>query len=152
MQPKNRNRILALDVGLKRIGLAISDEMKIIASPLENVGAEKSLETTIEKVVAHIEMLKKERHYVIEKIVVGLPLKLDGSESDITQHARAFFGLLSQKASCAVELFDERLTSVQADRALQEFDFTRKKRAQFVDRVSASILLQSYLDRRGHCL
>jgi putative Holliday junction resolvase len=143
-----KTRILAIDYGRVRIGLALSDEQKIIASPLENLLAEKELAKTVAKISSHIDSLEKEKRCKIEEIVIGLPLKMDGKDSETTALVRAFYELLKTAVTVPVQLFDERLTSVQADRALKELQLTRKKRAQFVDRTSAIILLQSYLEKR----
>ncbi|MDB6082040.1 MAG: putative HoLLiday junction resolvase, partial [Chlamydiia bacterium] len=85
----------------------------------------------------------------IETIVVGLPLKMNATDSKTTEHARRFADTLKQLGNWPVELFDERLTTVQAERSLKEGSFSRKKRAQLVDSVSAVILLQNYLQIRG---
>ncbi len=147
MQPqKKRSRILAVDVGLKRIGLAISDEQKIIASPLENLLAAEAIKPTIQRLLASVEKIKTEKGCEIEEIVIGLPLKMNGTESTTTEHVRRFAAALKENTIITVHLLDERLTSVQAERMLMDANFTRKKRAQFVDRVSAVILLQCYLD------
>jgi putative holliday junction resolvase len=142
-------RILGVDFGLARIGLAISDKQHIIASPLENITVGVNQEGTIEKFLKELEKLRHEKNYDISLIVVGLPLKFDGTDSTTTSHVRSFVEKLKEKCPIAVVLFDERLTSVQADRTLLEVQFTRKKRAQFIDRISATILLQSYLDKIG---
>ncbi len=142
-----KGRILGVDFGLKRIGLAISDPLKVIASPLENVEAGHTVESSAKKLVAHLETLKKEKGYHIEAIVIGLPLHMNGAESDRSSLVRAFKEHVASLSGLPVELFDERLSSVQADRALMESGFSRKKRAQVVDRVSAQIVLQTYLSR-----
>lgn len=152
MQPKKSKRTLSIDVGLRRIGLAISDMQKIIASPLENIEGFSDVKKTVSSVVHFIEKLSKEKGYEIDEIVVGLPLKMNGTSSDITDHVKQFAALLQEKVTYTVHLFDERLTSVQAERSLMEGNFTRKKRAQFVDRVSAVLLLQSFLTSRPNTL
>ena len=144
-----RKRILAIDLGRARIGLALSDESKIIASPLLNLEAEREMPKTVGKVVQQIKQIEQEKKCEIEEVVVGLPLKMNGTDSDTTAFVRQFHEALQQVVGIPVTLFDERLTSIQADRALMEFDFTRKKRAQFVDRMSAVILLQCYLEKRS---
>ena len=138
-------RVLGVDIGLKRVGLALSDTQKIIASPLENLIVSQDLIHSVGVFVAFLEKLP----YALEAIVVGLPLKMDGSDSTMTSHVRQFVKLLQEKVEIPVELMDERLSSVQADRSLMSANFTRKKRAQFVDRVSAVIMLRCYLDKRS---
>jgi len=144
-----KTRVLGIDFGLARIGLAISDPLRVIASPLENLAATHSLEKTVEALVAYIAKLKSDKGYSIGEIVVGLPLHMDGSESERSQIVRQFASLLESKAELKVQLLDERLSSVQADRALMETGFSRKKRAQVVDRVSAVIILQTFLNQKA---
>ena len=141
-----RKRILGVDFGHARIGLALSDESQIIASPLENLVVRN--QNPADVFAAFLAKLIKEKGYSIEVIVVGLPLLMSGKDSQTTADARKFVDELRAKISTPIELFDERLTSVQADRLLIEADFTRKKRASFVDRVSATLLLQGFLDKR----
>lgn len=142
-------RILAIDLGRARIGLALSDEQKIIASALPNIEAAKEMPKTVERVLNAIQQISAEKKCEIEEIVVGLPLKMNGTDSDTTAFVRQFHAAMKEATPIPIVLLDERLTSIQADRALMEFDFTRKKRAQFVDRLSAAILLQCYLERRA---
>jgi putative holliday junction resolvase len=142
-EKRKRARILGVDYGLKRIGLALSDESKIIASPLETLTVSGNLETVIKAFLERIKI------YELEVIVIGLPLKLNRTDSQTTEHVRKFAEELQKQIAIPIELFDERLTTVQADRALMEADFSRKKRAQLIDRLSAVILLQNYLDMKG---
>ena len=146
---KPSGRILAVDFGLARIGLAISDVRRIIATPLSNLLSTKDVKKAAIILKEHLEILKKDHGYDIEEIVVGLPLMLNGQDSDATKQVRLFTSSLQEIVPIPVHLFDERLTSVQADRSLREGNFTRKKRAQFVDRISAVILLQVYLDYKA---
>ena len=149
---KNRKRILAIDFGLKRIGLAISDEQKIIASPLPNLEASYNNEKTVDALFVYLEKLKTEKGYEIEEFLVGMPLKMNGKDSSTTTSTRAFIEALKQKTELQVSVLDERLTSVQAERALMDANFSRKKRAALVDSVSAVILLQCHLDLKGRTL
>jgi putative Holliday junction resolvase len=142
-----KGRVLAVDFGLKRIGLALSDPMQIIASPLENLEAGTSLEKSAEKLVSFLDELKGKGKAVTE-IVIGLPRHMDGSESERSGQVRQFADVLKTKIELHIALLDERLTSVQADRSLQESGFSRKKRSEIVDRVSAVILLQTYLSQK----
>lgn len=141
----NATRILALDIGRKRIGVAISDPQKIIASSLDNIVASPKIETTIEKLAQFLNNLMKEKKCEIEKIIVGLPLNMSGSDSETTTYVRHFVALLQAAITIPVQLFDERLTTVQAERALMDVGFTRRRRSELVDGASAVILLQSYL-------
>jgi len=137
---------MSVDFGHARIGLALSDESQIIASPLENLLTHGKNPADV--FATFFEKLIHEKGYIIERIVVGLPLLMSGKDSSITTDARKFVDELRLKISVPIELFDERLTSVQADRLLMLADYTRKRRASLVDRVSATLLLQSWLDKR----
>jgi putative Holliday junction resolvase len=143
-----KGRVLGVDFGLKRIGLALSDPLQVIASPLENLEAKNSLKETAKALAAHIIALKKEKGEITQ-IVIGLPLHMDGRDSERSGLVREFSELLKAETNLPVALLDERLSSVQAERALIETGYTRKKRAQVVDRVSAVIILQTYLSRQG---
>jgi putative holliday junction resolvase len=149
LKQKKRKRVLAVDVGLARIGLAISDEQKIIATPLTTLQVKANPKESVSLLVKEIEKLSLEKGYEIDEIIIGLPLRMDGSESKTTTYVRGFAEALKDKTTIAVRLFDERLTSIQAERSLMEANFSRKKRAQFVDQVSAVILLQSFLATQG---
>lgn len=142
-------RIIGIDYGLKRIGLAYSDERKIIASPLVTLESEKKLEKTVEKLLAELGRHQNEHVYDIEKIVIGLPLMMSGKSGLIADEVKLFAALLAQASSISVETWDERLTSVQAERTLRDASLSRKKRSKIVDKVSAVIILQSYLDNQG---
>lgn len=144
-----KGRILAVDYGLKRIGLAISDPLKIIATALDNFPASHTRKATAAALAAHITQLKKEKGYEVVEIVLGLPLMMNGTESERSAEVREFATLLQEATNLPVHLFDERLSTVQATRALIETGYTRKKRAQVVDRVTAALILQTYLSRTG---
>ncbi|MBS0655981.1 MAG: Holliday junction resolvase RuvX [Verrucomicrobia bacterium] len=138
-------RILAIDFGFKRVGIAISDPMQIIASPYETIPGSYDTAKAADTILALLEKLKTERKYEISDIVIGLPLNMNGSDSERTVAVRAFAKALQEKSSLPIHLFDERLTTVQAERALKEGRYTRKQRTSVVDTVSAVILLQTYL-------
>lgn len=133
-------RIVAIDYGMVRIGLALSDERKIIASPLMILIAEKKMEHTVSK------LLKELGGYQIEEIVIGMPLLMNGKQGLLADEVKAFIEILKQQTSIPVITWDERLTTVQAERSMREGGMTRKQRSKVVDTVSAVILLQSYLD------
>ncbi len=134
-------RIVGLDFGTVRIGVAVSDERHILARPLG------ILHNTPEFAKRLSELLKKEG--AIDKIVVGLPLKLSGQDSAMTEAARKFAKELEESSKLPVELWDERLTSALIERSLSDAGVKRKERAQMSDTLSAVIILQSYLDRKG---
>ena len=142
-------RSLGIDYGSARIGLALSDERKIIASPLLTLKGECKVEKTVEKLMAELEKHQKEHQYVIDEIIIGMPLLMSGKVGLIADEVKHFIEVLKQHTCINIITWDERLTSVQADRSLRESAMTRKKRSKVVDIVSAAILLQSYLDTRG---
>lgn len=142
-------RILGIDYGMKRIGLALSDETHLIASPLKTFQASHKLEETIRGLVKELEQDQKDKKYTLKEIVVGLPLKMSGTMSFISDEVALFADKLAEAISTPVITWDERLTSVQAERAMMEGSFSRKKRTQKLDQVSAVIILQNYLDSKN---
>jgi putative Holliday junction resolvase len=142
-------RYLGIDFGLARVGIALSDETKIIASPLKVMPASKKLEETVIKLTNEITELSKLNRCQITKIIIGLPLKMSGKQSMMSDEVRHFADLLGKHTGIEIVLWDERLSTLQADRALREFDLNRKKRAAVVDAVTASIILQAYLDSQS---
>ena len=135
-------RILALDHGTKRIGIAISDELKMIAQPLEFALAEP-----FAKFLARLMELIRERE--VEMILVGLPRNMDGSYGPAAMKVQEFVAVLKDAVAIPIKLWDERLTSAQANRFLIEGNVRRDKRKEKVDKTAAAILLQSYLDSLG---
>ncbi|MCB1109677.1 MAG: Holliday junction resolvase RuvX [Chlamydiia bacterium] len=135
-------RVLGIDFGMKRIGIARSDPMKMIASPLKTIVAGKTLEETADLVV-------KECNDV-ETIVLGLPLLLSGEDSDTTTRVREFAAILEKKSGLPLILWDERLTSKQIEKLMIEDNVSRKKRTQHLDTLSATLILQNYLDGVSH--
>jgi len=134
---------------MARIGLAFSDEQKIIAMPLMTLKTEKKLEGTVNKLHKELETHQKTFQYTIDEIVVGLPLLLSGKSGLLADEVKHFIEQLKKSTQTPIILWDERLTSVQADRALRESSMTRKQRSKHVDSVAAVILLQSYLDHHN---
>ncbi|MGD0058173.1 MAG: Holliday junction resolvase RuvX [Verrucomicrobiia bacterium] len=132
-------RILGVDYGHKRIGLALSDESGTIAQPLDYIDGGAAARVSLELV-----RLCAERK--IGKIVVGIPLRLDGTPSEQTERTLVFIAELRRVATIPVAQWDERLTSVQAARALLEGNVRRSERKQKIDKLAAQIMLQSYLD------
>lgn len=135
-------RLLALDVGAKRIGLAVSDPLGITAQGLETLHR-KNKRTDLEKLALVI------RDYNVAEIVVGYPLRMSGSASAQTGHVEAFAQEMEKKFGLPVHRWDERLTSVQAGRVLRESNISIEKRAKAVDRLAAVLILQSFLDHRS---
>ena len=133
------SRILALDLGKKRIGLAISDPLGITAQGLPNlVRARKRTD------LAALEQLVRERQ--VGLILMGNPINMRGDEGRQSAWVREFAQALEKRTGLPVKLWDERLTSVEANRVLRSSGISIEKRAAAVDRLSAVILLQSYLD------
>ena len=137
-----RERILALDVGARRIGLAISDPLGITAQGLETL-QRTSKRADLEYLEAII--LKND----VREIVVGHPLRLSGSASAQTAKVEEFAEQLRQRFQLPVHLWDERLTSAQAQRVLRESGISIHKRGQAVDRMAAVLILQSFLDSQS---
>lgn len=132
--------ILAVDYGDVRTGLAVCDPLEMLASP---VGVLR--QTDAEQLCAEIAEIAAERK--VERIVLGLPKNMDGTEGFRAESCRAFADLLAKKTGLSVELQDERLTTVSAHRALNMTDTRGKKRKAVVDAVSAVIILEDYLRR-----
>jgi putative Holliday junction resolvase len=133
---------LGLDIGSKRIGIALSDELTITAQPLEVLSAKTS-----EQDAKHIVGLVNQ--YAVSEIVVGMPFNMDGSAGTQAQKVREFIALLSTMISIPVLEWDERLSTVAADRILLEADLSRSKRRKLVDKIAAVLILQGYLDNRS---
>jgi putative Holliday junction resolvase len=132
-------RILALDPGTKRIGVAISDEMRMIAAPLEFIPAEP-----FATLLARLQQLIVERE--VSLVLVGLPRNMDGSYGPAARKVQEFVALLNEALAVPIKTWDERLTSAQANRLLIQAHVRRDQRKNKVDQTAAAILLQSYLD------
>jgi putative Holliday junction resolvase len=137
--PSLKPRILALDLGKKRIGMAISDPLGITAQGLPNL-----VRTTKRADLAELTRQVVEREVAL--ILIGNPMHMNGVEGRQSAWAREFADALSERANCPVRMWDERLTTVEASRVLRSSGISIEKRARAVDRLSAVILLQSYLD------
>lgn len=132
------SRILALDYGTKRIGVALSDELGWTAQPLETFERR-----TLERDIAHIAGLV--RSHEVARVVLGFPLQLDGRQGPAVEAMREFAGKLEAGVTVPLVLWDERMTTKAAEDLLIAADVSRKKRKGAVDRIAAAILLQSYL-------
>jgi len=132
-------RILALDHGTVRIGVALSDELKMIATPLEFIPAEP-----FANVLARLKQLIQEKE--VELILIGMPRNMNGSYGPAALKVQEFVGVLKETIAIPIKTWDERLTSAQANRFLIEANVRRDQRKQKVDKTAAAILLQSYLD------
>lgn len=132
---------MGLDIGDKRIGIALSDEGAVIASPRETLVRRGN-----RKDIAHVlELAGRED---VSEILVGMPLSLDGSVGPQAQKVGRFIEALRAETTIPVTTWDERLTTVGAERALLEENMSRAKRKQTVDRVAAALILQGYLDSK----
>lgn len=134
-------RVLAVDPGAKRVGLALSDPTGTIAQGLMTLDAEPH-----ETLPARLAAIAREKE--ARRILVGLPRRMDGSYGPEAKAARELAAQLRKEARLPVELVDERLTTVQAERALREGKMRAPARRQRVDRVAAALLLQSHLDHK----
>ena len=132
-------RILALDHGTKRIGVAVSDELKMIATPLEFISAEP-----FASVLDRLKQLIVEKE--IDLILIGMPRNMDGSYGPAALQVQEFIAVLKDAITVPIRAWDERLTSAQANRFLIAANVRRDKRKEKVDKTAAAILLQSYLD------
>lgn len=136
-------QILCLDIGMVRIGIAKSDELEIIASPLEVYKRTNSINNDA-KYIAKMVADKN-----IGEIVVGLPLKMDGSEGSSVEMVNEFIEKLKKFTSVPIILHDERFSTVSATNILLEGNVRREKRKDVVDKVAATIILQSFLDKKS---
>ena len=132
-------RILAIDYGTKRIGIALSDELKLIAQPLEYIPAEP-----VAAFLGRLGELIEQKE--VELILVGMPRNMDGTYGPAALKTREFVETLKSAVSVPIKTWDERLTSAQANRLLIAGGVRRDKRKEKVDKMAAAILLQSYLD------
>jgi putative holliday junction resolvase len=135
------NPILGIDLGRARIGLAISDELRLLAHPLKTIPANNTSLTQIAEIV---------RERKIDKVVVGIPRHMSGEIGDAANEALKFVDNLRNKLPCPVATWDERLTTVAAERALRDAGKKTRETRHVVDQVAAQMILQAYLDREGN--
>lgn len=137
-EPTSEERILGIDLGDKRVGLAISDPLGVTARPLETVDRQDLFERLANLIG---------RQNVVE-IVLGLPLNMDGTRGERAEEAERFAAELEERLHIPVVLYDERLTSVSAEKAMKEAGESPSRNKGRVDRISAALLLEGYLNRR----
>ena len=137
-------RIMGLDYGSKTVGVAISDELLLTAQAKEIIRRKE--ENKLRKTLARIEELIQE--YGVELIVLGLPLNMDQSESVRSILSGEFKDKLERRTSIPVIMWDERLTTVEADAIMDEVGIKKSERKEYVDMIAAQIILQDYLDNR----
>lgn len=132
-------RVLALDLGEARVGVALSDPLGMTAQPLEVIERWRLL-ARLREIIAE---------YEVQRIVVGYPLKLDGSEGPAAIAVKAATAEIEKETGLPVELWDERLTTAQANRMMIGGDVRRADRKSKIDKVAAALILQSYLDAKS---
>jgi len=131
---------LGLDLGTKTIGVALSDLSRTIASPMLTIPRTK-FQGDADRLIALI------AEHEIAAMILGLPLNMDGSEGPRCQSTRAFAVNLAKRTECAIAFWDERLSTVAAERVLIEADRSRARRKVLIDKVAAAFILQGALDR-----
>lgn len=134
-------RILGLDYGERRIGVAVSDEAGIIAMPLCKIQVRNR-----RQVLAEIRRICREKEVAI--IIVGMPLNMNGSRGPQAENVSVFVKQIGEHVNIPVETWDERLSSQMAERVLIDFDTSRSKRKGLIDKLAAQIVLQGYLDAK----
>jgi putative Holliday junction resolvase len=135
-------RVLGLDVGARRIGLAVTDPLGITAQGLETLERKNKKQD-----FAYLNRVLRE--YDVKEIVVGLPLRMSGEEGTQSEKIRIFAEQLGKKFGLPVHLWDERLTSAEANRFLRDSELSIEKRAKAVDRMAAVLILQGWMERNG---
>lgn len=135
-------RILGIDYGTRRVGVAISDPMAMLSTPL-------SVETvrSMEEAAAVVTRIARERS--VEKIVVGMPINMDGTKGAIALETETFIGLLKAVSGLPVATTDERLSTSLVERMLVDADVSRGRRKEVRDKLAAQVILQGYLDAQG---
>ncbi len=134
-------RTLGVDYGTVRLGIAVSDELGMIATGRETI----RVRSMKEAVAGTIEAIKT---YEAGRVVVGLPLNMDGSSSAMSEAVQVFVAKLGAEIDVPIETWDERLTSQEAERVLIEADVSRTRRRKVIDKMAAQAILQSWLDAR----
>ena len=135
-------RVMGLDYGSKTVGVAISDALKITAQGIETI--ERKEENKLRKTLARIEELAKE--YEVESIVLGLPKNMNNTMGERAEKTLEFQKMLERRTGLTVILWDERLTTVEAERTLIESKVRREERKKYIDKIAAVFILQGYLD------
>ena len=139
-------RIMGLDFGSKTVGVAISDSLLVTAQGVEIIRRKE--ENKLRQTLARIEELILE--YEVREIVLGCPKNMNGTEGVRVELTEEFKDKLERRTGLPVIMWDERLTTVAADRAMIEAGVRRENRKEYVDKIAATLILQGYLDRRGN--
>lgn len=138
-------RIMGLDFGSKTVGVAVSDALLLTAQGVEIIRRKE--ENKLRRTLARIETLIQE--YEVEELVLGMPKHMNGTEGVRAELTEEFKEKLERRTGLPVFLWDERLTTVSADRTMMEAGIRRENRKEYVDMLAAVFILQGYLDRRG---
>lgn len=138
-------RAIGLDFGSKTVGVAISDPLGVTAQGIEII--RRTSENKLRKTLARIEELIKE--YGVDTIVLGLPKNMNNTLGDRAEKSLEFKGMLERRTGLPVVMWDERLTTVEANRTLIEGNIRRENRKQYMDQLAAVLILQGYLDSEG---
>lgn len=138
-------RIMGLDYGTKTVGVAVSDPLGITAQAVETVTRKD--ENKLRKTLARIESLATE--YGVEKFVIGFPKNMNNDIGERAEKALEFGEMLKRRTGIGIVMWDERLTTVEAERTLMESGVRRENRKQYVDQIAAVFILQGYLDSLG---
>lgn len=146
-------RVLGLDYGTKTVGVAVSDPLEITAQPLETI--ERKSAGKLRQTLARIEAIIEEygaagQQEKIEKIVLGYPKNMNNTEGDRCEAAVSFKNDLERRTGLEVVLWDERLTTVEAERILMDSGVRRENRKTYIDKMAAAVILQNYLDSKSN--
>ena len=140
-----KERIMGLDYGSKTIGVAISDALGLTAQPLETI--ERSGENKLRRSLARIAEIVREKD--IKKIVVGLPINMDGRSGERAALTLEFVEKLKLRVDIPIVMQDERLTTVEADEILDDSGVKKQDRKQFIDQIAAGIILKEYMEKEN---
>lgn len=140
-----KERVMGLDYGSKTIGVAISDELGLTAQPFETI--ERSGENKLRRSLARISEIVKEKN--IKKIVVGLPMNMDGGSGERVSLTLEFVEKLKTRVDVPIVMQDERLTTMEADEILDESGVKKQDRKLFIDQVAAGIILREYMEKEN---
>ena len=140
-----KKRLMGLDYGSKTIGVAISDELGMTVQPIETI--ERSGENKLRKSLARISEIVKEKN--IQKIVVGLPVNMNGRRGERAARTLEFVKKLKTRVDIPIVMQDERLTTVEADEILSESGVKKEERKRYIDSIAASIILREYMENEN---
>ncbi len=141
-QPNKKVRALGLDLGTKRIGVAVSDSEGLLATPIEVIARQKDAHQD------HLAVVELVKEWEVNIVVVGMPYSLDGQEGPMAQKTLEEVKSLSDILPVPVVTYDERLTTVTAERSLREQGVSSKEGRKVIDQLAAAVLLQAWLDKQ----